>query len=226
MKKSPYKVLTAVLLIYVFIMGLVGEVPRLPRLYETIRNLYFHVPLWFGMIGLLAGSVYHSVRYLRNSKIEHDQRAVSLAEVAVVFGILGYATGMLWGPYAWDGGPMDWIFQDPKTLGAMIGLLIYAAYFVLRASMDDEIKSARVSSVYSIFAYTLLIFFVFVFPRISGVDSVHPGSGGNPGFNTYDLDSNMRMVFYPAVIAYLGLGTWISELRFRIRRLQDQAAEF
>jgi len=28
---------------------------------------------------------------------------------------------------------------------------------------------------------------------------MHPGSGGNPGFNMYDLDSKMRMVFIPPV---------------------------
>ena len=38
-----------------------------------------------------------------------------------------------------------------------------------------------------------LIVFLMVLPRVS--DSLHPGNGGNPGFNKYDLDSNMRMVF-------------------------------
>jgi heme exporter protein C len=48
------------------------------------------------------------------------------------------------------------------------------------------------------------------------VDSLHPGSGGNPGFNTYDLDSNMRMVFYPAVIGWILMGVWFATLRIRV----------
>lgn len=49
---------------------------------------------------------------------------------------------------------------------------------------------------------------------------MHPGKGGNPGFNKYDLDSNMRMVFYPAVIGWTLLGTWMMSLRIRIRNIE------
>ena len=45
---------------------------------------------------------------------------------------------------------------------------------------------------------------IFVLPRMG--DSLHPGSGGNPGFNTYDLNTQMRWVFYPA-------GPWVDWLR-------------
>lgn len=53
-------------------------------------------------------------------------------------------------------------------------------------------------------------------------DSLHPGNGGNPGFNSYDLDSNMRLVFYPAVIGWALLGVWVSTIRYRMRFLQNQ----
>jgi len=51
---------------------------------------------------------------------------------------------------------------------------------------------------------------------------MHPGSGGNPGFNMYDLDSKMRMVFYPAVIGWILLGVWIATLRIRIRNVEEK----
>jgi heme exporter protein C len=51
-------------------------------------------------------------------------------------------------------------------------------------------------------------------------DSLHPGNGGNPAFGNYDLDSNMRLVFYPAVLGWIILGIWISQLRFRIKSLE------
>jgi len=49
---------------------------------------------------------------------------------------------------------------------------------------------------------------------------MHPGSGGNPGFNAYDLDSRMRMVFYPAVIGWSLLGFWISSVSIRLRLIK------
>jgi len=107
----------------------------------------------------------------------------------------------------------------------MIGLLIYLAYFILRGSVDDPDRAARLSAVYSIFAYSLLIFFIFIFPRMSGVDSLHPGSGGNPGFSAYDLDDRMRAVFYPAVLGYTGLGVWIASLRWRMKAVERVVLE-
>ena len=53
MKNWWWKILGAVLILYVAIFGLIGHVPRQPILNETIRNVYFHVPLWFSMMVLM-----------------------------------------------------------------------------------------------------------------------------------------------------------------------------
>lgn len=76
--------------------------------------------------------------------------------------------------------------------------------------MDDLDKRARVSAVANIIFYFTFIPIIFIVPRLT--DSLHPGNGGNPGFNAYDLDSNMRKVFYPAVIGWSLLGTWITTI--------------
>jgi heme exporter protein C len=56
-----------------------------------------------------------------------------------------------------------------------------------------------------------------VLPRLK--DSLHPGNGGNASFTVYDLDNQLRMVFYPAVLGYFLLGLWIASLLIRIRSL-------
>ncbi|MBM3447173.1 MAG: ABC transporter permease, partial [Bacteroidetes bacterium] len=45
--------MTLLCMVYVFWMGWMGEVPRKVILNESVRNLYFHVPMWFGMILML-----------------------------------------------------------------------------------------------------------------------------------------------------------------------------
>jgi heme exporter protein C len=50
-------------------------------------------------------------------------------------------------------------------------------------------------------------------------DSLHPGNGGNPAFGEYDMDNQMRRVFYPIIIGWMLLGTWIATLRIRVRAL-------
>ncbi|MBP9794797.1 MAG: cytochrome c biogenesis protein CcsA [Chitinophagales bacterium] len=213
MHKRWWKVLGIILLAYTFIVGLLIKTPDVPLLHETVRNLFFHVPCWFAMLLLMLSSLVYSIKFLRTGKKIYDIVAVNLIKSAMVFGILGFMTGRLWGNYIW-GNLISWITNDVKTLGAAIGLLIYLAYFVLRGSIEDEEKRAKVSAVYSIFAFVLLNVAINVVPRLT--DSLHPGSGGNASFTVYDLDSTMRVVFYPAVIAYFLLGCWISSLLVRI----------
>lgn len=214
--KSWLKILGVILLLYVHTAGLLMDVPRLAILNETIRALYFHVPMWFGMVLLYMLSVYYSVQYLRRPNPDTDSKSVSYAHVGTSFGILGIITGMLWANYTW-GSPWH---GDPKQNGAAIALLVYLAYFVLRSSLENEEQRARLSAVYNIFAFAAMIPLIFIIPRLT--DSMHPGSGGNPGFNAYDLDSRMRLVFYPAVLGWFIIGLWIASLRIRIKRIEEK----
>jgi heme exporter protein C len=211
--KQGWKALAAILLFYTIYAGFLFEVPRMAILNETIRNLHFHVTMWFGMMILLIVSLINSIRYLGNQEPRADEIAEESARVAMLFGILGLLTGMIWAKYTWGA----WWVNDVQLNGAAATMLVYAAYFILRGSMEDADKRARISAVYSIFAFALMIVFIVVLPRMT--DSLHPGRGGNPGFSSYDLDKNLRMVFYPAVIGWTLLGVWIMSLRLRLRNI-------
>jgi heme exporter protein C len=216
MRKIWWKALAVILLIYSIIAGFLMDVPNLPILNETIRNLYFHVTMWFAMIIIMTVSVVYSIKYLGNFNRKNDHYALEAANTGMLFGVLGITTGMVWANFTWGA----WWVNDPKLNGAAVTILIYTAYFVLRGSVDEEEKKARLAAVYNIFAYTLLIVFLVILPRMT--DSLHPGSGGNPGFSTYDIDSNMRLVFYPAVIGWTLLGVWIMEIRTRIKIMKEK----
>jgi heme exporter protein C len=187
-------------------------------LYETIRNTFYHVPLWFAMIALLAASMGHSVKYLRGFDAHHDRRAAALAQVGLLFGILGLVTGAIWANYSW-GKPWS---NDIKQLVSAIALLIYLAYFVLRMAFDSPEQRARVSAVFNIFAFAALIPLLFVIPRLNAIDSLHPGNAGNPGFGGEDLDNTMRLVFYPAIIGWILLGLWMAGLSARYFAVRDR----
>ena len=139
-----------------------------------------------------------------------------LAIVGTLFGILGMLTGMFWATFTW-GEPWS---SDPKQNASAIGLLIYFAYFILRGSIQDEQQKAKISAVYNIFAFAALVPLLFILPRLT--DSLHPGNGGNPGFNAYDLDSNLRKVFYTAVIGWTLLGFWIATIKIRYKLLLEK----
>lgn len=219
MKKAWWKVLTVALLIYSVVMGLLGTVPRLAILNETIRNLYFHVPMWFGMTIILFASVVYSVLYLRKPSDRLDVWAYQTARTGTVLAVLGLATGSVWARFTWG----TWWTADPRLNGAAVAVLIYGAYLVLRSSIVDEQQRARISAVYNIFAFCAAIPLLFILPRLT--DSLHPGAGGNPGFNQYDLDNNMRLVFYPAVIGWTLLGVWITNVSARLTFVKHKLYE-
>ena len=227
MRKSWWKILSFVLLIYTIVGGFLMDVPHLFILNETIRNLYFHVCMWFGMMILFIVSFVYSIRYLSSSNHQFDIYAKNFAAVGSFFGILGYATGSVWASYTWvtdQGQSLGSILKEPKLIGAAIALLIYGAYFVLRGSFTDIDKRARVSAVYNIFAFAMLFPSIWIIPRLVG--SLHPGApggeGGNPALNFKDIDSRLRMVFYPAIIGWTLLGVWIATLKIRVQLLKDK----
>lgn len=210
-----YKPVATFLLIYVIVGGFLIEVPARNILNETIRNLYFHVPMWFAMILLLLTSMIYSIKYLRKNDLSDDFMAAEFAKVGTLFGMLGIFTGMLWAQYTWG----HFWPNDPKQSAAALGIIAYFAYLVLRLAFGhDDREKAKVTAVYNIFAFPLLVMLLFVYPRLVP-NSLHPGVGGNPGFNQYDLNDNMKIVFYPAVIGWTLFGVWMASEKVKLKKL-------
>jgi len=167
------------------------------------------------MLAMLVTGFIYSLRYLRNFDEKKDVVAVEAVNVGLLFGFLGVITGMTWANFTW-GAP--WV-KDPKLNGAAVGLFIYLAYMILRGSIPDIHKRAKVGAVYNIFAFVLWIVFVMILPRLSG-ESIHPGRDNSPVLPMH-LDPPMRIVFYPAMAGWVLLGFWIMEIRVRMKKLRN-----
>lgn len=230
MKKNWWKILAVILLAYTVIMGFLGDVPAMFILRETIRNLYFHVTMWFAMQTLIVVALVYGVKYLivqgkvdkgqdvdgslKRKAVKFDIMSKESINVALVFGAVGLLTGSIWAKSTWG---TYWAVEDPKLNGAALGFLMYLIYNVLRNSVKDEDKRARVAAVFNMFAFMMFVVFVNVIPRMK--DSLHPGNGGNPGFSAYDLDSDLRLVFYPAVLGWILFSIWILQIRIRMQKI-------
>jgi heme exporter protein C len=193
--------------------------PFQPNLFETIRNLMFHVPMWFTMFFLMTISFVMSIQAM-NQKPEKDLKAAAAAEIGLWFCALGLITGSVWARFTWGA----WWNKDPQLNGAMVVFIVYATYFILRKSVQDEIKRARLSAVFNIFAFILMILLLMVMPRMVDT-SLHPGKSGNPAFSKYDLDSSLRMVFYPAVVAWGMLGYWMYRWQTKVNQYKNEENE-
>ena len=185
-------------------------------LMETIRNTFYHVPMWFAMIFMFFVAAYYSGRALKTRNSMYDHKALAFTDAGLVFGCLGIVTGALWAKHTWGA---YWSFDVKQNMSAVC-LLIYFAYFILRESFEDQEKRARISAVFNIFAFSAVIPLLWVIPRL--VDSLHPGNGGNPAFGTQDLDNTMRMIFYPANIGWILFGCWMAQLRYRLAAIDEK----
>jgi len=214
MRQSWWKILGLVMVAASIVVGLLGPVPALFLLHETIRNVYFHVPMWFAMFALYLISVIYSIRYLNNGRINDDLIAVEAVNTGIVFCIIGLLTGMQWANITWG---MAWP-NDAKTNGSAIATLMYLAYLVLRNALEEEQKRGKIAAIYNIFAFPVMIVLMYIMPKMT--DSLHPGSGGNGTFGDLDMDNQMRPVFYTAIIGWMLIGVWICTLRYRVRLLE------
>lgn len=221
MRKPWWKILTIILLLYTCSVGFLIKVPSPPGvpLQETIRNLFFHVPMWIGMMVTYTVSVVYAILYLRKPNHVYDIYSNEFAKTGTMFGILGLITGMIWANYQWG---KAWS-GDPKQNGAAIAVLIYFAYFVLKGSLNEEEKKARIGAVYNIFAFFMLFPTIWILPRLT--ESLHPGgqgSEGNPGLNPKDSSPIMRAVMYPAFIGWTLLGVWVTTLSIRFAIIKEK----
>jgi heme exporter protein C len=195
-----WKVLAVVIIFYTLVAGFLLGVPRLEILHETIRNTYFHVPMWIAMFTVFTISVIYSIKYLQTGKEEYDLIAVECTNTGIFFFVLGLVTGMLWAKYTWG----EFWSNDPKQNSAAIAFLLYCAYGYC-ATLLMRSKSAPKYRPYTIFSLSRLWWcLIMVLPRLT--DSLHPGNGGNPAFGKLDMDNRMRVVLYPAFIAWALIG--------------------
>ncbi|MRG91608.1 cytochrome c biogenesis protein [Polyangium spumosum] len=97
------------------------------------KIFYFHVPIAYSMYVGAAACFVGSAGYLAKGTRGWDAFARAGAETAVAMGILVLVTGALWGAKAWG---VYWTW-DPRLTTALLSVLIYVAYVVLRAFAGD-----------------------------------------------------------------------------------------
>ena len=214
-RKNWWKLLGVAFILYSIIAGFLIEVPDLPIIRQSIRNLFFHVVMWFSMMVMFGTSLVRSLRYLSTFDIKHDVYAIQSVNVGLFFGMMGIVTGMEWANFTWG---TPWT-NDPQLNGAAITILAYFAYLVLRRSIDEENKRARIAAVYNVFAFVMLIVFIGILPKLSD-GSLHPGKGGSP-MTVTNLDFTMRLVFYPAIAGWIIVGYWLTGIRVKMDTIRQ-----
>ena len=187
--------------------------PEVPVLGPTTRVLYFHIPSAWVSVLAMGWSMAFSALYLWKRELTFDDHAAAAAELGLLFCVSATITGSLWAHAMW-GAYWNW---DPRETSIFFLLLIYGAYLALRGSMDDPVRRARLSAIYSCIAFVAVPFLMFVVPRI--YFSLHP----DPIINTrgkVDMDPRIRWMFLSMLAAFTVLFFWMLSLRVRLGRFE------
>ena len=200
----------------VLTVGFLIRIPRIPILEETARNLFLHVPMWFTMMVSFAMAFVYSIRYLNSENPVWDRKAETATLVGLIFGICGLLTGSLWARFTWGAW---WTFAEPRMNLSALAMLVFVAYFLLRSAVNDPEKKAKISAVYNIFGVTTIPFLLYIIPR--QLPSLHPGAEGNPAFSEITAPE-LRLVFYPAVVGFIGLAIWIMDVVNRYKTVRQK----
>ncbi len=176
---------------------------------DLSRIIFFHVPLaWVSVLAYLVSMV-NSIQYLRRPLAEYDYRAAVNAEIGLAFTLLATVTGAIFARNTW-GVYWNW---DPRQTSIFILLLIYGAYLVLRSSIEDGEKRARLAAVYSIIAFISVPFLVFIIPRV--YQTLHPDPIINQA-GQLKMNAQMLQVFLASLLGFTGIYWWIYNLQVRL----------
>jgi heme exporter protein C len=141
------------------------------------RIFYFHVPsAWVGFLAFLVTFV-ASIAHLWNGGRQWDVMALSSVEIGLIFTTMVVFTGPLWAKPTWG---VWWVWSDPKLSTVAVLWLIYFAYLMLRNTVEDEARRARLAAVLGIVGF-LDVPIVFGAVRWWGQSVAHPivfGTGG------------------------------------------------
>lgn len=170
------------------------------------KIFYFHVPSWIAMFSAVAVCGVASARYLAARSPAADRLAVSAAELAVVFGLIGLLTGPLWGRKAW-GVYWQW---DAKLTTALVLWLIFVAYNLLRRFGGPG--SERLAAGVAIFGLANV---PFVYWSAHIWRTVHPKTSV-----VMTLDASMRPAFYWSAAGFLLIFGALLAARTRLEALR------
>jgi heme exporter protein C len=172
------------------------------------RILFFHAPAAMtGMLGYFVALTL-SVLYLSSGKFHYDSLAASVIEVSLVFSIVNIVTGSIWARVIWG----IWWTWDYRLTSALVCVLIFGAYLMMRRAIDEPTQRARLSAALCIFG---CVDVVIVWKSIEWFRNQHPSPVLSIRTGGGTMDPAMERIFYLNFLAIIMIATALVLVRTR-----------
>lgn len=172
------------------------------------RILFFHAPAaMVGMVGYFVALTF-SVLYLSSGEFRYDSLAASIVEVSLVFSLVNIVTGSIWARIIWG----IWWTWDYRLTSALVCVLIFFGYLMLRRAIDEPTQRARLSAALCIFG---CVDVVIVWKSIEWFRNQHPGPVLDFRTGGGHMDPAMQRIFYLNFLAILLMAIALVLIRTR-----------
>ncbi len=116
---------------------------------DVQRIMYVHVPAaWLAYLAFFVTLV-GSLGYLIRRDLRFDRLAAASAELGLLFTGAAIVSGSIWGKATW-GIWWDW---DPRLTTTAVMFVVYAGYVLLRGSIVERTRRARLAAVLGIVGF-------------------------------------------------------------------------
>ena len=177
---------------------------------DVQRIVYLHVSVaWCALVGCLAMG-FCGLAYLATRRLAWDQRSQAAGEVGWLCTTLTLATGSAWAHEAWG----TWWTWEPRLTSCLVLWIMFAGLFLVRSSIDDPDRRARISGVLALAAMADV---PLVFMATRWFRGVHPV--------TPEMDPAMRVVLLVSVLCFSALFAYLALVRRRQLALAERVAE-
>jgi heme exporter protein C len=182
---------------------------------DVQRIMYIHVPsAWLAYLAFFVTLV-AGLLYLRRDDLRYDRVAATSAEIGLLLTGLTIATGAIWGKATW-GKWWDW---DPRLTTTAILFVVYAGYLLLRQSIVDRRRRARLAAIFGIvgFLNVPVVHFSVIWWR-----GLHqPPTVIRPGDPT--IDHLLLAELLASVVSFTLVYLWILRRRVDLEAARDAA---
>jgi heme exporter protein C len=117
------------------------------------RIFYIHVPIALTAYACFGWGAWKALRLLWLRDEKYDLESYTAVHMGIIFGVLTLATGSIWAKVSWG---VWWSWGERQLVLFLVLFLFYAAYFMLRYSVEPGRQRANLSAVYALFGVVLI----------------------------------------------------------------------
>ena len=108
------------------------------------KIFYFHVPVALTAYALFGWGAWKALRHLWKREPGADLESYVAIHLGVIFGAMTLLTGSIWAKISWG---RWWVWSSDQLVLFLVLFLFYAAYFMLRFSVEPGPRRANLSAV-------------------------------------------------------------------------------